>query len=86
MRPRREIDPELHLLRSIARSAKGSARLRREIESARFQIYNAFESRDADAARRWLRALRVAIQSADLGGQEADALAAIAEIEKAIDG
>ena len=52
-------DPELHLLRSIAKSVEG--RERAEIETARFGVFAAIESGDVDKARRWLTALRVAL-------------------------
>lgn len=59
MRPRAEIDPELHTIRSVVSRADG--RERQQIESARFNLYAAFEARDADAARRWAAALRAAL-------------------------
>ena len=49
-------DPELHLLRSIARSLDGRAST--EVESARFGVFAATESGDSDGARRWLASLK----------------------------
>ncbi len=76
------MDPELHLLRSVARRCE-DARTRQEVESARFALFAAFEQGDRDGAARWSRALRVAVE-----GLEprlcAVALEALDEIDRAI--
>lgn len=36
---------------------------RSELETARFQIYKAFEQRDPEEARRWLQAYRVGLMA-----------------------
>lgn len=59
MRPRSDVDPELHTIRSVVSRADG--RERQQLESARFNLYAAFESRDPAAARRWASALRAAL-------------------------
>jgi hypothetical protein len=73
-------DPELHLLRSIAKSA-GENRGRTEIEAARFGVYAAIEAGDEDTARRWLTALRVAVTTYAAESVRAEAIAAIERIE-----
>lgn len=85
MRPRAEIDPELHTLRSVVSRADG--RERQQIESARFNLYAAFEGRDAAAARRWASALRAALIAYE-GPVELQALGlrALDTIEGAIGG
>lgn len=80
MESREEIDPELHLLRSIARSQQNH-----DIESARFNVFAAFEHGNSTQARRWTGALRVAIVTAGLPAElERQALSAINRIEGAI--
>lgn len=84
MRSRASIDPELHVLRSVARSAEG--RTRQELESARFGVYAAFESGDGETAKRWCRALRAALVSSDVrADMQAAGAVALDEIECAID-
>ena len=58
-------DPELHTLRSIARSTDG--RDRQELESARFNLFAALERGATHEARRWSRALRVALLAYEPG-------------------
>jgi len=67
MKSRAEVDPELHLLRSAVRIADGQSR--QELESARFNLYSAFEHRDADDARRWAKALRTALLMLECANQ-----------------
>lgn len=85
MKNRTDIDPELHILRSVVRLADG--RPRQEMESARFNLFASFEARDADAARRWVRASRVAMlaSASELGDTLQHALDALATIEQAIE-
>lgn len=82
MRNRKDIDPELHILRSAIRSADG--RERSELETARFQLYAAFEQRDPDAARRWSKALRAGLLVTDNARLRQLASEALDVIEKAI--
>ncbi len=56
MKSREHVDPDLHLLRTIIRGVE-DPRVRNELEGARFNTYAAFEARDEEAARRWIRAL-----------------------------
>ena len=87
MKTRREIDPELHILRSAVRAADG--RDRQYIESARFNLYEAFDQGSEPDARRWAKALRAAIMACDdarLGPLKTAALEALADIEQAIEG
>lgn len=83
MRPRAEIDPELHTIRSVVSRADG--RERQQIESARFNLYAAFEARDAASAKRWAGALRAALIAYE-GPPELQALGlgALDRIEAAI--
>jgi hypothetical protein len=60
MRERKEVDPELHILRTLARRL-ADARDRQAMESARYNLYEAFEGKDREGATRWARALRVAV-------------------------
>lgn len=83
MRPRAEVDPELHLLRSAARLVQ-DGRARGEIETARFGMYAAFERQDSDDAARWLRACRVALLLVDLGVVREDVVRALDTIDAAI--
>ena len=59
MKSRAAVDPQLHALRSLSRSAEG--RERTQLESARFNLYSAFERGDATEARQWARSLRMAV-------------------------
>lgn len=61
MRSRKDVDPELHLLRSVAKLVKGRAG--HELESARFQLYSAFEAGDRELAQRWLTSFEVALRA-----------------------
>ena len=89
MKTKSYIDPELYLLRTVARTLDG--RHRQEIESARFNLYAAFESRDPDTARRWASTLRVGIltmpsDTTDERTVRSAALAALDTIDTAIGG
>jgi hypothetical protein len=81
VKTRQYVDAELHLLRSVAQAQPGQAR--QQIETARFNLYVAFESRDQDSARRWAAALRVALEP--LGKSRELALDALGRIESAIE-
>lgn len=79
MDSRESIDPELHTLRSAIRGCT-DGRQKGELETARFQIYVAFEGRDEDAARRWSKALRaglLAVEHEELRSIGMDALQVI---------
>jgi len=84
-----DYDAQLHVLRSVARATDDN-RQRQEIESARFNLYAALETRDRDAARQWSRALRVALdvlrQTTTQPAAVALALDALDEIEAGITG
>lgn len=84
MKRRQEIDPELHTLRSIALLCDG--RNRAQIETARFQIYAAFETSSPREAVRWLIACRIAIRAAakQIGASLGAAEHALGVIEEAI--
>jgi hypothetical protein len=87
MRSRSEIDPELHVLRSAVRALDG--RERQELETARFNVFAAFEQRDPDAARRWVTAFRAGLLALR-GDDRSDRLRemagdALGRIETAID-
>jgi hypothetical protein len=69
------------MLRSVAQAQPSEAR--RQIETARFSLYAAFEARDRDAARRWAAALKAALEP--LGKSRDLALDALGRIESAID-
>ncbi len=82
MTPRAAVDAELHLLRSVARRCE-DGRTRQEVESARFALFAAFEAADRDAAERWSRALRVALDGLPPELRE-PGLDALEEIDRAI--
>lgn len=83
MKPRSAIDPELHTLRSVVQRADG--RERQQLESARFNLYAAFEGRDPDAARRWADAVRAALLAYEGPDELREiGLRALVAIEKAI--
>jgi len=78
MKSRESIDPELHIIRTCCKAAEG--RERTELESARFNIFAAFESGDPEKAKRWIVALKAALlvwddnRGGELRGIAADAL------------
>lgn len=85
MKSRQSVDPELHILRSAVQRAEG--RERQSLESARFHLFQAFETQDAESAKRWAAAMKAAILvwNDDSQGQlQKLALDALARIEKAI--
>lgn len=82
--PRSTVDPELHILRTLSRSLEG--RDRSELESARWNVFAAFEARDQDKARRWTAALRTALLGYAEGEMREQGMAALDTIEEAIDG
>ena len=85
---RTELDPQLHILRSITR-AVADTRLRHELESARFNLFAALEATNLAAARQWIGALRVSLDTAPAGqwsvATERSIAAALAEIESALE-
>lgn len=85
MRSRRDVDPELHILRSAVQRLEGKAR--HSVESARFNLFAAFESRDPNAARRWAKALRAALLALPDEAEQLRQLSmgALDDIERAID-
>ena len=84
MESRLSIDPELHMLRSAARMCDG--RTRQEIESARFNVFAAFQHCDAEGARRWLAALMLSVASAtELDIVREEVRTAMARIAQAIE-
>lgn len=82
MRSRKEIDPELHILKSAGRLIEG--RERQQFESARFNLFAAFEGQNAESAQRWARALAVDLTFIPEGESRRSAAAALAAIEQAI--
>jgi len=77
MKETKEVDPELHALRMLARadnSREGSA-----LETPRFNLYQAIENQDRDAAARWLIAVRIGVHGLSLEGQMAADAAAVVE-------
>jgi hypothetical protein len=88
VKSRRDVDPDLHVLRTAVGRAEG--RERAAMESARFNLYTAFEQGSADEARRWARALRAGLlawQPEDHGelAVRTMALEALGAIEQAIE-
>ena len=61
---RESIDPELAIIRAVARSLDGPAR--QALESARFNLFAAAEAGDRALARRWLDACATILATADL--------------------
>lgn len=57
MKPRSDVDPHLHTLRSVARAAGRTT----DLEGARFNLFAAFEACDAARARAWATACRAAV-------------------------
>jgi len=84
MDSRESIDPELHTLRSAIRGC-ADGRQKGELETARFQLYAAFESRDEDGARRWSRALRAGLLAVEHEELRSIGMEALSVIEDAID-
>lgn len=83
MKPTADIDPELHILRTIARSRHG--RKHSELEQARFQVFAAFQRQDRDDAARWAKALRVALEDMGEGNPlRTTGLEALSVIEAAL--
>ncbi len=83
MKPTSAIDPELHILRTVARSRHG--RKHSELEQARYNLFAAFERQNRDEAERWAKALRVALE--DMGEENpmrAQGLEALGVIEAAL--
>ncbi len=81
MKRREDIDPELHMLKSVIRGCT-DGRERSELETARFNLFAAFEHRDAAVARRWARAMRaglIATENTELRQLGTEALDAIVE-------
>ncbi len=85
MRPRSDIDPHLHTIRSVILAASGQ-RQQQHAESARFNLFAAFEHRDPEAARNWAVACRAALLTLTVDQQAKDlALSSLTSIEAAID-
>jgi hypothetical protein len=84
VKTRTEIDPELHVLRSVARHCEG--RQGQELESARFNLFRAFEDRQPQVARRWAAAIRVAVLLIDNEQVREMGLLALRDIDVAIEG
>jgi len=59
MKTREQVDPELHILRSITRRLDG--RDRTDFETARFSLFKAFEEQNAERARAWILAVRAGL-------------------------
>jgi len=83
MKRRQDVDPLLHILKSYTLTLQGPER--GQVDSARFNLYVAFESEDAEKARQWARALRGALLVAPESEQRGLALDAVGEIEQAIE-
>ena len=82
---RESIDPELAIIRTVARSLDGTAR--QALESARFNLFAAAEAGDRALARRWLDACFVAVATVDLAPfVRASVDRALARIGAEIDG
>ena len=64
MKDRKDVDAELHTIRSAARGAADPA-TRHQIETARFNLFAAFETHSAGEAARWCRALRASLLGAE---------------------
>lgn len=83
MKTRTQVDPELHVLRTVARQVRG--REAQELESARYAIYAAFEAREPDQARRWVLAMRAGLLTAELSEElRGLALQALKSIEGSV--
>jgi hypothetical protein len=89
MKRRSDVDPELHILRTLASLTEG--RDRQALESARFNLYAAFEHSQPAEARRWAKAVRAALLLLNLEGNRAGESArrlgfdALDTIDRAID-
>lgn len=59
-----KFDPQLHILRSVARSMEDN-RQRQEAKSARFNLFAALEQNDRESALTWLEALEVSLKCAE---------------------
>ena len=82
---RASIDPELAILRAVARSLDGPAR--QALESARFNLFAAAEAGDAALARRWLDACAVAVATAEIApAVRGSAERALAHVGAMLDG
>jgi hypothetical protein len=57
MRSREEVDPELHLLRTVIETTM-KGKQRQAAEAARYGVFKAFEQQQPTLARRWLVSLR----------------------------
>lgn len=79
---RHPLDPELHILRSLARSLDGRARS--ELETARFALWRAIDQGDTAEARRWARACRAVLLTLDDGEARQLGIAALDAIEAAL--
>ena len=73
------LDPELHVLRSVARSLDGRARS--ELETARFNLWQSLRFDDRADAVRWARACRAALVTLPDGDGRALAVQALDAIE-----
>jgi sigma54-dependent transcription regulator len=84
MKRREDIDPELHLLKSITNQTQ-DYKVRHQLEGARFNVFAAFEAGDDQRARQWLRALSAAILGLE-GPARQLAEEALGEIQAAVEG
>jgi hypothetical protein len=86
MKTRAEIDPELYILRQVATAARElPGRAGREVETARFNLFQAFEIPNGGLAVRWARALRVAILAVELDPElKRQAFLALDHIDEAL--
>jgi len=62
MRSREDIDPELHLLRTMIETTL-EGKQRHAAEAARYGVFKAFEQQRPALARRWLVSLRACLQN-----------------------
>jgi len=83
MKKREDIDPQLHLLKSITNQIE-DFKVRHQAEGARFNLFTAFETQDPVKARQWLRAMNAAILGLEEGPARKLAEDALVEIDEAL--
>jgi hypothetical protein len=62
MRSREDVDPELHLLRTMIETTL-EGKQRQAAEAARYGVFKAFEHKQPALARRWLVSLRACLHN-----------------------
>jgi len=78
-----EVDADLHTLRMIIKRAPSSEQ--KDLESARFHVFEAFDQTNEGSATRWILALKVGITTSGMAEtSKTPGLAAIERLSQAV--